>query len=107
MSYKVVVTNSASMDLNSIVDYIYYSLKNPTAAVHLVNMFEGVVLSLAEFPKRHAVHDDPVLQSNEIRIATFGNYFALYTVDDNSKEVCIVRILYKRRDWISILSLGK
>ena len=104
MSYKVIVSYEASIDLNNIVNYVYYSLKNPSAANHLLDMFENVVNSLAEFPRRHPVNDDPVLHAYGIRVVVVGNYLALYTVDEELKKVSIVRFMYRRRDWISILS---
>ena len=104
MSYRIVISDEAINDLNNAADYIDYSLKNRDAANRLIDSFEENVLSLADFPERHPIPDDPYFAAYGIRYIEIGNYLAFYIVDNDKQEVSIIRFLYKRRDWIAILS---
>lgn len=104
MSYKIVISSETIADLNNAADYIDYSLKNRDAANRLIDSFEDTILSLADYPERHPVLDDPYFAAYGIRCIEIGNYLAFYNVDNASQEVSIIRFLYKRRDWIAILS---
>lgn len=104
MSYQIHITQTAERDLNSALDYIEFVLKNPTAADHLLDVVEKEMFSLSDFPMSKALVDDPILQSWGIRFVTVNNYLAFYIVENNT--VHIIRFLYGKRDWMTILKKG-
>ena len=88
-------------DLLEAVDYIERDLMNPQAADALLGEIDARLGALAEFAERHPMIDDPVLRAWELRPTRIGNYLAFYRID--GARVNVVRILYARRDWLSIL----
>ncbi len=54
-------------------------------------------------PKRQNLVKDEVLSSRGIRRLLVDNYMIFYVVDDSKKKVTVIRILYFRRDWESLI----
>jgi len=106
MNYDIYITLSAEKDLSHAADYIEFTLKNPQAADHLLNEAERQLNSLSQFPKQHPLVDDNILASWGIRFTQVGNYLAFFTVSDKENMVRVVRFLYAKSDWNSILKLG-
>ena len=103
MKYRIHITSRAERDLNEAADYIEFTLLNPQAADSLLCRAEEEINALAFMPEKFKIVDDPVLASWGIRMITVNNYLAFYIVDDETKTVHIIRFLYGKRDWISIL----
>ena len=91
MSYHIHITSTAERDILRAADYIEFVLKNPDAA---------------EFPQKFRPVDDPVLASWGIRFIIVNNYLAFYTIDEEKQMVIIVRFLYQKSNWSSILQQG-
>jgi addiction module RelE/StbE family toxin len=106
MTYKIRITKAAERDLISAADYIEYNLKNPQAANELLSKATELILGLSDFPQRYEIVNDPILRGWEIRFIQINNYLAFYTVSEKDKMVYIVRFLYGKRDWLSILQGG-
>ena len=94
--YKLSILPLFEDDLNEIVDYITYRLKNPIAAENLVDEVEKAIydrLPYAEaFEQYHSAKDR---QHPYYRI-TVKNYTIFYVVIGDTMEVR--RILYSRRN---------
>lgn len=103
MSYKISVTRSAGADILQAYRYISEILQNSKAADDLLDNVSRSIGSLSEFPERSSLIKDPVLHSWGIRYIKVSNYTVFYTVDDSRKTVFILRFLYYRRNWASIL----
>jgi plasmid stabilization system protein ParE len=106
MTYQVHITKAAERDLNAAADHIEFHLHNPLAADALLDRAERAILSLSDHPKRYAIVDDPVLRGWAIRFVQVNHYLAFYTVSEKDQTVHIVRFLYGKRDWMSILRGG-
>lgn len=106
MSYQIHITQTAEHDISESADYIEFVLKNPDAADHLLDLVADRIGSLAENPRIFPIVDDAVLRSWGIRFVVIKNYNTFYTVDEESNRIYIVRFLYGKRDWISILKQG-
>lgn len=106
MSYSLHITASAERDIINASDYIEFTLKNPQAADNLLDSFESKINSLADFPNRNPLVDDPVLSSWNIRFITINGYLAFYIVFKEKKLVTIVRVLYHKSNWPAILKQG-
>ena len=89
MNYQLHITSTAKQDITKAVDYIEFTLKNPDAANNLLDVVTEQINSLANFPQRfHLV---------------INHYLAFYTIDEKNQNVIIVRFLYQKSNWISIL----
>ena len=106
MSYQLLITSTAEHDIMRAVDYIEFVLKNPQAADNLLDTVSKQIGTLSEFPQKFRIVDDPVLASWEIRFVIINNYLAFYTIDEEKQTVIVVRFLYKKRNWYSILRQG-
>ena len=106
MTYDIHITYAAEKDLNSAVDYIEYILLNPQAADDLLDEAESKLGELSTFPKKFALVDGPVLKAWGIRFTIIKNYIAFYLISEENHTIYVVRFLYEKRDWITILKQG-
>ena len=106
MSYQVHITSTAEHDIMRAADYIEFTLKNPTATDNLLDVATEQIGSLADLPQKFRLVDDPLLASLGIRFVIINNYLIFYTVDEGKQTVIIVRFLYQKSNWTSILRQG-
>lgn len=106
MNYQIHITSMAERDIMRAMDYIEFNLKNPDAADNLVDAVTEKVASLSYLPQKFRLVDDPVLASWGVRFIVINNYIAFYTIDEAKKMVYVVRFLYQKSNWISILLHG-
>ena len=78
MSYQFYITSTAEHDIMRAADCIEFTLKNPDAV-------------------------DNLLDAATERI---NNYLVFYTIDEEKQTVIIVRFLYQKSNWTSILRQG-
>ncbi len=99
--YELRVLSLFEEDLNEIVDYITYRLRNPVAAENLVDAVEAAIRE--RLPNAEAF--EPYQSSRERQYPYYRirvkNFMIFYVVIDNVMEVR--RILYGRRNWKKIL----
>lgn len=88
-------------DLNRIVDYIAFTLHNPTAAENLLEAVEKAVYERLKCPEAF----EPYRSAKERRYPYYmirvKNYTIFYVVIDNAME--LRRILYSRRNWQALI----
>ena len=106
MNYIIHIAQTAERDISHAADYIEFVLKNPQAADHLLGEIQRQVSSLSQFPAKHPLIDDKILSSWGVRFIKVGNYLAFYTISEEEKRVTVVRFLYAKSNWHSILKLG-
>lgn len=102
-TYTILITPAAKRNIIQATDYITHILKNPTAADHLLQSIQTKVSSLSDIPTRLPLVDEPVLRSWGIRILMIQNYYAFYTVSESRHQVTVIRFLYAKRNWVSLL----
>ena len=101
--YSVKFTGKSEEDLFSILKYISTVLKAPAAAKNLSNEIQSKVRILETSPYCCQLVKDEYLNQQCIRYLLLKNYIVFYSVNEDEKMVSIIRILYGRRDWKSIL----
>lgn len=104
MSYNLHITSVAQRDISQAADYIEFVLKNPKAADDLLEETDQKINALLPFPSEHPVVEDRLLSSWGIRFIQIKNYLAFYVAEEN--QVTIIRFLYAKSNWISILKSG-
>jgi len=102
-TYSLVIAEAAEADLDGIADYISCELKEPATALKQLARIEAAMAALEELPERHSLVQDKYLAAKGIRKLPTDNYLIFYTVNKSTNTVNIVRVLYGRRDWESIL----
>ena len=100
---KVVFTEPAEYDLMDIEHYIFAELCNPQASERIT---EGILQSaekLTDFPTKHPLLNDPLLNAVGLRMTRFDNYNTFYYYNKDVDVVYVIRILYNKADWQNIL----
>ena len=100
MSYHLLITNVAERDISQAADYIEFILKNPKAADNL----DQKINALLSLPQEHPIVEDNLLATWGIRFTQIKNYLAFYVIEEN--QATVVRFLYGKSNWISILQAG-
>ncbi len=109
MTYSVHITTAAERDVANATDYIDQVLKNPKAADdpkaadELLEAFLQQVNDLAVFPARYPLARDEILAAWGIRFLRIKNYIAFYLIDDAREMIYVIRFLYGKSNWASIL----
>lgn len=106
MTYHIHITKTAEQDMVNAADYIEFVLKNPDAADKLLSLAEEKINSLGSFPRRFEPVNDAFLSALGLHAISVNNYLAFFIISDSEKVVTIVRFLYEKRDWRTILGLG-
>ncbi|MDR3313553.1 MAG: type II toxin-antitoxin system RelE/ParE family toxin [Oscillospiraceae bacterium] len=100
---EIIYSPAALRDLEKIGDYISEQLKNPIAALNTVNTIQDRIDKLADFPLMgtllSALYDD--VDVGEYRFLVCLHYLAFYRAERGN--VHVDRIMYGRRDYITIL----
>ena len=98
---KIIYSGAAIKDLEQIGDYIAQQLKSPQAALNTVNRIQDSIDKLDYFPLIGAPVASIIKIDTDYRFLVCGNYLAFYHQLEN--DVMIDRILYSRRDYLTIL----
>ena len=98
---KLFISPEAQKDLLSIKQYIVEELNNPQAADNTVKNILLRMRLLIEQPMMGATLTTIGSHNTGYRFVSSGNYLIFYRTD--SKSVHVVRVLYKRRDFMQIL----
>ena len=93
----------AKRDLDETYDYIATELRNPSAASETVNAILDGAESLEGFPLMGAPVEGLPFMADEYRFLSVRNYVIFYRVTES--RIFIDRILYKRRDYLTLLGL--
>ncbi len=101
--YKIEYLPAALRDLTEIALYISNVLQNKKAALDLTQEIVGNVDGLAGFPYKNAVYLPIRPLKYEYRRMAVKNYLIFYRVDEDLKQVTVVRIIYARRNIGEIL----
>jgi len=101
--YTISFTTPAEEDLIATLHYISDVLQSPLAAKSLLDELEQQIHVLADTPFIYSVVRDEYLGKKGIRYLLVKNYLVLYSVDEEDKSVTIIRIVYARRDWMTLL----
>ena len=101
--YETFFTRKAYGDLRSIYQYIKEELQNTSSAIKMIDDIEKKIKVLKEFPLTGSMVQDIGLQAKGYRKLVINNYIALYTVNDQKKEVHIIRIFYGKRDYQELI----
>lgn len=97
---KIVLSPEAKQDLTEIGDYISFKLRNKNAARALLTRIQKTIVTLEHFPESGT----PLIISGPAPLYRYlicGNYLIFYHIAQSTAY--IDRILYGRRDYLSIL----
>jgi toxin ParE1/3/4 len=102
-SYKVFLSQTAEQDLRDLFNYISMTLKVPKAARDHLDAIELVLADLEANPKIHPLVRDERLAALSYRWLPVKRYVVFYTISEAKNSVDVVRVLYAKRNWATIL----
>lgn len=95
--YNVSILDTAVSDIEEITLYIRDELKNQKAAQDLADKIFESIERLSQFPYANSVYVPLRPLKYEYRRAVIDNYLLFYRVDEEAKEVIVVRVIYGKR----------
>ncbi len=101
--YKIRINELAEQDLENAGNHIAFKLFNPIAAENMVKGIRKQINKLDMFPESHELDDDPILAELGVHKTYYKEYKIFYIIDENEKEVIVVRILHMlvdSRAWL-------
>jgi plasmid stabilization system protein ParE len=101
--YSVVVSQTAKKDIEGIFKHIKDTFFAPDTAQKLIQRIHSAIVALSSQPESHALLDDDFLARKGIRRVLVDNYTIFFRVNHLTTTVSVIRVLYSRRDWASIL----
>lgn len=105
MSWNVIYTEQAELDLRNIFEYIDYVLLAPDAARNQSKRVMDAISTLDEMPFRHQRYKKEPWHSKGMRFILVDNYIIFFFILESEKIVAVVRIMYSGRDIENLLSL--
>lgn len=93
-TYKIVVTELAEQDVESVNDYIAYVLHSPENAAETVSGIRKAIATLRQMPKRHELHEDEALRVKGIRKQYYKNYKILYFISEEVGTIYVIRVFH-------------
>ena len=103
LSYRIEITEPAAEDLADLRRYIRRTLEAPGTAFHIYERVKEAIQSLSCLPERNAVVQEAPYNEIGVRRMYVENYTVFYITDSTAARVTILRVLYSRRNWKSIL----
>ena len=98
---KIRYSAAAVQDLEQIGDHIAEVLKNSAAALNTLNTIQDSIENLVDFPHIGTQLSSIVEMETDYRFLVCGNCLVFYRVQRD--YVYIDRVIYGRRDYLSIL----
>ncbi len=96
--YKLEFLTIAKNDMLEIVKYISDELKNPDTASRLIDEFISSAENICIFPYSNNVYTPIKSLEKEYRRIIVKIYMMFYAVDENTKTVTIMRVIYAKRN---------
>ena len=103
MTYNLLITDNASNELNSIVNYISNYLDNLSAASDFLDLIEECYERLATNPKIYQLCDYPNFKEKGYRKVNIKNYVLIYRIAEDTDTVYILHIFFGKQDYYSII----
>jgi addiction module RelE/StbE family toxin len=101
--YKLRFSKLFKRDVDSSYNYIKNKLEAPMAANNLINEIIESLNRIKENPNIRPLVQEKYLASLGYRIKNEKNYAIFYIIDNDNKQIKIIRFLYNKRNWINIL----
>lgn len=92
--------------MHNIFSYFTETLKEPASALRVYQSSRYQISKLSAMPARNRVMDDQPYASIGVRRLFVENYVVFYVIDETAMIVHVIRVLYNRREWKSILGAG-
>ncbi|MBQ8849994.1 MAG: type II toxin-antitoxin system RelE/ParE family toxin [Clostridia bacterium] len=101
--YSIDISKLAERDIWNSVSYIQEVLFQPESAKRIYRSIKEQISSLSTMPERYAVIAEEPYTSMVVRKICVENYLIFYIVNEKTKTVSIICVLYNRREWHNLI----
>lgn len=101
--YKIVFLPVAKKDIDNIIYYISYNLKNITAAKKLRDLFMDSLNYITEYPYGCSIYQSSGNLKYVYRSYKVKSFLMFNIINENQKLITIVRVLYQKMNIDNIL----
>ena len=105
--YEIIITPDTMDNLTELCDYIADVLLVPDTALPYICAIREEINKLSEMPESNKTVDDEPWHSRGIREIMAKNFYIYYRIDEDSKRVYILNIIYTKRDQLRRLAQMK
>ena len=102
--YTVKITLQAQEQLREIISYIRFTLQAPGTARKMLDTLEEEIASLDQLPNRVPLTEEEPWHSQGIHKLSVKNYLVYFWVNEDTKTVQVIGIIYGRKDQRHALS---
>ena len=102
--YNVIITPDAAVDLSQLKSYIAYTLQAPETALKYIRGLRQEIEKLDSFPGAVAPVPDEPWHSRGIRRIINKNFYIYYRIDEGTKFVYVLNVIYAKRNQLNALS---
>lgn len=102
MYHKILETDEAIKDIHRISCEAYAFTRDKKSGLAFLKLYDATAENIAIFPNGFSTTDIEY-RGYVIHILPFGNYNLFYTINDKSKKIYVLRILYQKQNWQRIL----
>lgn len=95
--YTVKITRQAQEQIREIVRYIRFMLQAPETAMKMLDTLQREIASLAQFPYRVPLTEEEPWHSQGIHKFSVKNYLIYFWVDEKTRTVQIIGVVYARK----------
>lgn len=101
MTYKIVVTDTYSLEYEKILKYLTSILKEKSAAKNLNDEIDHIVGLISTNPNLFGLSINNELKKRKYHLVTVANYLILYKVQDD--KVFISHIFHQTQDYANLV----
>jgi toxin ParE1/3/4 len=101
--YSLVFSKLYYNDIAGSTDYIADALQNPAAALRLLDEADQKLIEIKNNPRYRPLVNDEYLANLGYRFAIVKNYLLFFIIGDDDNHIKIIRFLFGRMDWMTIL----
>ena len=103
-SYRLIYSDLIKKDIDAVFDYIVNEYKTQIVADSLIDSIIKKVEQISESPYVWSLLEDPNLASKGYRTCMVKKYKLFYVINEDCKNVLLIRFLHSSRDWLNILN---
>ena len=101
--YRIIISDLAKQDIVNTSVYIANEFQEPAVAAKITGAMLDAIFTLENMPDRIGLVKSERLAEKGIRPLHIKNHTVFFRIDESTKIVDIIRVLYSRRDWASLL----
>lgn len=102
-NYTIKMTPKAVDDLDNIYKYISEELFAKFSATDILERIEKEIMRLRKFPFSCNYVADEYLRNKGYRKLIIDNYIVFYLIEEENKQVIIMRVLYGKQNYENLL----